>query len=83
MKPGKAISSDMRDDIRKDYLLMDLTNEELGKKYKVHPNTIYNLAKRENWSQLKELISISKYIDAVIYKVLHKCKTDDSFSWKL
>lgn len=65
MKPGRPLSKHIRDQLRRDYLLGGFTNEDLAKRYDVHPNTIYNLAQRESWDDLRTLISLENNLYAV------------------
>ena len=57
---------DVRHALRRDYLLMCLTNRELAQKYHVHPNTICNLAKADDWDELRELISAHKFLEPLL-----------------
>jgi hypothetical protein len=65
VKAGSPIPPDIRDLIRRDWLLGETTNEELARKYNVHPNSILNLARRENWEELKELFTLQKQLVAL------------------
>lgn len=62
MKAGTILPREVRDQLRRDFLLGEVTNEDLAARYGIHPNTIYNLAQRENWKQLKEFLSLRSQI---------------------
>jgi len=74
MIPGKPIDKNRRDALRKDYLFGTSTNEELAEKYGVHPNTIYNLAQRESWGDLKEMLALNTQIVALGEKLIQVIK---------
>lgn len=66
MKRGQRIPNELRNRIRADYLLLNMTFEQLSKKYRIHVNTISALAKREDFKELKNLFRSLPYIEALL-----------------